>query len=354
MTDRAEPGRPPAHDLSAFDLSKRSPEQVAQSFARWKAQRKRPPAPEMPRAGHAAPPDTAAEGAAPEPAPPAEAPAAKEVPAKRARPVQYSTTFSALLAAGSEPAMQRDDPPPITARPAPRRNAPPGLRLKAASIAAGVASVLALAGGALVELSNRHVPVETEPKVVQIRQPAPPIAPPIAAAARRAPTTAWALRRTVDLALMKAAANTAPPVQPGPPTVQTASKAAAPSAQSKPSTRAQDAPRSLQFVAKPFVPTPALVPATQGTAAAASPPMAVRSADPRPDARLQQGSDSASIASNCTPSAVKPAEAAGRAGGQDAESNTVRSTTTRAANAGGGTVANGDPRGEGTGGARRA
>ena len=41
MTNQALAGRPPPHDLYAFDLSKRSLEQVALSFARWKAQRMR-------------------------------------------------------------------------------------------------------------------------------------------------------------------------------------------------------------------------------------------------------------------------------------------------------------------------
>ena len=42
VTDQTEPGRQPADDLAAFDVSKRTPEQIALSFARWKEQRKRP------------------------------------------------------------------------------------------------------------------------------------------------------------------------------------------------------------------------------------------------------------------------------------------------------------------------
>ncbi|HET9353019.1 MAG TPA: hypothetical protein VFO32_03380, partial [Sphingomicrobium sp.] len=44
----SEPVRQPANDLVAFDISKQSPEQIAQLFARWKEQRKRLTAPAQP------------------------------------------------------------------------------------------------------------------------------------------------------------------------------------------------------------------------------------------------------------------------------------------------------------------
>ena len=41
-----EPVRQPANDLVAFDISRQSPEHIAQLFARWKEQRKRLNAPQ--------------------------------------------------------------------------------------------------------------------------------------------------------------------------------------------------------------------------------------------------------------------------------------------------------------------
>ncbi len=338
MTDQAEPGRPPAHDLAAFDLTKRSPEQLAQSFARWKAQRKRPP--EEARGAQPLQPQPSATTVA-DPAP-EEAPKAS----KRTKSLEYSATFSALLEAGSEPTVQRPDPAPIAPRPAPKPDASSGRRLKAMSILAGAASLVALGAGALLELSHR--PDTSGAKPVAAHPHQVPAAP-IAAAATKAPTAAWRLQRTVDLALMKAApaADMARPMPPTaePPAIQTASKAA--SAASKP-VRSEPASRKAAsetalFVAKPFIPNdaaaaqePAMIPAT---------PVAVRSGDPRPDALFQQRRDRSTSASDRVASGSKPAEATGARSNVEVPS----AATARGKVASGGS---GDPRGEGSGGAR--
>jgi len=340
VTNQTQPGRPPAHALSAFDLSKRSPEQLAQSFARWKAQRKRQP--------------EEARGAQPlQPQPSATAvadPAPKEAPkaSKRTKSPEYSATFSALLEAGSEPTVQRPDPAPITPRPAPRPDASSGRRLKTLSILAGVASLIALAAGALLELSHR--PDTNGAKPVAVHPHQVPAAP-IAAAAARPPTAAWRLQRTVDLALMKSApaADAARPMQPAaaPPVVQTASKAA--SAVSKPvrseAASRKEAPETAAFVAKPFIPSDAT--AAQQPAAIPVAPVAVRSNDPRPDALFQQRRDRSTAASDHVASGAKPAEATGARSSGEAPS--ARTATARSKVASG---ASSDPRGEGSGGAR--
>jgi hypothetical protein len=344
VTKQAEPGRPPAHDLSAFDLSKRSPEQLAQSFARWKAQRKRPPEPARPTPLQAR--MDAASGVATAPdASPDEAP--RSAPSKRGKLVEYSATFSALLAAGSEPTVSRAEPPAFLARPAPARSGSSGRRLKAMSVLAGAASVLALAVGALLELSDGAQPTEAKPEVAQIQTRQMPVTAPIAAAATKAPDVAWTLQRTVDLALMKAGTAQAatPPAELQ--TLQTASKVASSSAKPiapKP-TPQPAAPESAQFVAKPFIPSETAAPA---------PPLAVviRSGDPRPDALFQLGRDKstggAAAVSDRAASGGKPPEATGAQGGVE-----VRSPSARTATPGAGKVANGgsaDPRGEGSGG----
>jgi hypothetical protein len=358
VTDQAEPGRPPAHDLSAFDLTKRSPEQLAQSFARWKAQRKRPPEAEATRASpplQAQPSAAVEEDAAPDPSPPNEAP--KAAPAKRSKSVQYSDTFSALLAAGSEPTVQRAVWTPVAARPSPKRNDSPGRRLKAMSVVAGAASILALAGGALLELSDWRDSTEAEPKVAQVHPQQFPMAGAIASAATRAPAVEWKLQRTVDLALMKSApaADAAKPMQPAPepPAVQTASKAAT---AAPPGPAKKAAPETKQFVAKPFVPSaaplPAVVPATQKTAAIPAPPVAevARTGDPRPDALFQHSRDeNTGTAGNRVASGGKPAAATGSKSAVEARSATTRTATARSAKVANGS--SGDPRGEVSGGA---
>lgn len=362
MTNQAEPGRPPAHDLSAFDLTKRSPEQLAQSFARWKAQRKRPPEAEATPADPpipAQPSQAIGEDTAPDPSLGHVAP--KLALSKRASQVEYSATFSALLAAGSEPTVQRAVWATITAPPSPKRNGSPGRRLRAMSILAGAASVLALAGGALLEVSDWQDSTEAEPEVAQIRPQQIPMASQIAAAATRAPAVEWRLQRTVDLALMVPDADAAKATQPTPepPMVRTASKAAM-TAPPRPAAK-KAAPEIEQFVAKPFVPSaapsPAVVPAAQKTAVIPAPPVAtaIRSGDPRPDALYQYSRDKSTGTSgngtlnNGVASGGKPAAETGSGSAVDTRSATTRTATARSGNVTNGS--SGDPRGEVSGGA---
>ena len=347
MTNQAKSGRPPAHDLAAFDLTKRSPEQLAQSFAHWKAQRKRSlEEPNQPL--QAQPSAVVAKDVAPDPAPADEG--AKPSSSKRVKSVEYSATFSELLAAGSEPTVQPADRPPIAARPSLKRARSPGRRLRAMSVLAGAASVLALAGGALLEISDWPRSVEAEPEAAQIEPQQVPA--PIAAAATSAPETEWKLQRIVDVALM----NIAPSVQakPKPPTIQTASKAA--TVESKPTkpTPEKDTPK-VEFVAKPFVPAPAAAPqgAVQGAAIPAPPVAAIHTGDPRPDALLQHNRIKSISTNGAVSNRVASGDKPAAAGSQSAVEST--SATARAAAARGEPAASpttGDPRGESSGGAR--
>ena len=294
MTNQAVPGRPPGHDLSAFDLSRRSPEQVAQSFVRWKAQRKRQeagparaePLP-SPKPAGAETGDAASEDTAP-----------KRASASRASAPRYSAPFSDLLAAGSEPTVQRTVWTPVATLRPPQRTASPGYRLKVMSIVAGAASVFALTGGALLELGDWRDPAEVAPQVAHVRPKEIPMA--LAAAATSMPAAEWTLRHTVDLALMKTAPDAVRPApEPPTPAIQTASKTV-PVTGDKPVTlpeRKRTAPETAQFVAKPYVPngapTPARIPAAQAAAPIPAAPVAaaVHAGDPRPDDLFQHGRD---------------------------------------------------------------
>lgn len=347
MTDDAEPGRPPAHDLAAFDLTKRSPEQLAQSFALWKARRRPPQA--APGAGTpiaAKPPPAATERAEKSAAPGSRAVGAKRGWAKRSIPVQYSDTFASLLAAGSEPAVQRSEPAPIVvARPSPQRTVSPGRRLRAMTILAGAASLAALAGGALIEFSSWR---DAEPKSAQAQPAMSPTAAPIARAATNAATIAWTLQPVVDRALLKAGAQPTP-------AMQSASKAAIPGAKSAPSqpTFKKAAPGTAEFVAKPFIPNAAPAPQPAPSAAArasiqtAPLATAIRTGDPRPDALFQQnrGQGDGALGGRVA------------AGGKPAATSKSKSAAQAPAAARNGTAASagsGDPRGEGSGGAQGA
>lgn len=346
MTDQALPGRPPAHDLSAFDLSKRSPEQVAQSFAYWKAQRKR-----QAEAGPRADPLPSPKAAVAETsdAAPRET---RRTSAKQANSLRYSAPFSDLLAAGSEPTVQRTIWTPVAAMRRPQRTASPGRRLKVMSMLAGAASVFALAGGALLELADWRDPAEVAPQGAQVRPKETPMA--LAAAATSLPAVEWTLQHTVDVALMKAASDAVQPTpEPPTPAIQTASKTA-PVASDKPAAlpeRKSVAPETLRFVAKPYVPNTAPMPAAQAAAPISAPPkaVAVHVGDPRPDDLFQHGRDNrGGTVSNRTvdkrsAASGKPAAAAGTGSAVDARSAGARK------GASGGSA---DPRGEGSGGAR--
>jgi hypothetical protein len=344
VTNQALPGRPPAHDLSAFDLSKRSPEQVARSFARWKAQRKRQaeagsaraeprpnPQPAVAETGDAAPEGT------------------KRASAKQGIAPHYSAPFSDLLAAGSEPTVQRALWPPIAAVRPPHRTASPGGRLMVMSILAGAASVLALAGGALLELSDWRDPAE----VAHVRPTETPMA--LAAVAMSVPAVEWTLQHTVDVALMEATPDAVRPTpEPPTPAIQTASKTV-PVAGDEPvilPERKSVAPEAAQFVAKPFVPNvapmPARSPAAQAAAPVPAPPVAAaaHAGDPRPDDLFQHGRDRRNgTVDTRSLSSGKPAAATETGSAVDARSASARKGTA----ASGGSI---DPRGEGSGGAR--
>lgn len=346
MTDDAEPGRPPAHDLAAFDLTKRSPQQLAESFAQWKARRRPPQATTgagSPVGPKAAPVITkqAEKPAAPDD----RALAAKRGWAKRSIPVQYSDTFSSLLAAGSEPAMQRIPPAPIVvAPPSQRRMVSPGRRLRAMTILAGAASLFALAAGALLELSSWRAD-DAEPKSAQIQQAPVAMIAPIARAAADASTVASTLRPLIDRALLKAAA-------PIPPTMQRTTKAVTESATSAAPQPKKAAPAAVQFVAKPFIPNvaPAAQPASAVPARAAAQlaPMTttIHTGDPRPDALFQQNRGQGAFSGRLASSGSKP-EAEPKS--KSAVQAPVATRNGKAADAG-----SGDPRGENSGGAQAA
>jgi hypothetical protein len=356
VTNQALPGRPPAHDLSAFDLSKRSPEQVARSFARWKAQRKRQAEAGPARAEPLPSPQAAGTGdAAPGESTPAET---KRASAKQASTPQYSAPFSDLLAAGSEPTVQRTEWPPVAAVRPPQRTASPGRRLKVMSILAGAASVFALAGGALLELADWRDPAAGTPQMAHVRPKETPMA--LAAPATSAPAAGWTLQHTVDVALMKAApAAVRPAPQPPTPAVQTASKTV-PVAGDKPvlPERKNTAPETVQFVAKPYVPNAAPTLARSPVAQVAAPipaaaPVAttLHVGDPRPDALIQHGRDNRDgtmtnrTVTNRGASSGKPAAVIGTGSAVDARSPGARKGTAASS-------VSGDPRGEGSGGAR--
>jgi hypothetical protein len=210
------------------------------------------------------------------------------------------------------------------------------------TILAGAASLVTLAGGALLEVANWR---DTEPERAQIHPAAAPAAP-IARAAANVRTVAWTLKPLVDRALLKAAAPTA---------VQTASKAATPSAKSAPVQPAfkKAAPETVQFVAKPFIPNaaPAPQPVLPAPARASiqAPPRvtAIHTGDPRPDALFQQkrgqgdGAFSGRVASGGKPAATPKSNSAAQA---PAAARTGKTTG----------AGSGDPRGEATGGAQAA
>jgi hypothetical protein len=112
MSSRSGAIRQPADDGSSFDISKRSPEQIAQLFARWKEQRKRLVLDAEQGAGeqNSAAPQVVrfmpAERAAAQPDPkPAPKPANTQQAVPRDR--QYSSDFSAILTSGDQAAAQQ-------------------------------------------------------------------------------------------------------------------------------------------------------------------------------------------------------------------------------------------------------
>jgi uncharacterized membrane protein YgcG len=163
VTSRPDPIRQPANDLHAFDVSKRTPEQIALLFARWKEQRKRlnqrdeqPNAEKLPQLRPVPP---IMRGKTPVSAIPAQDDPPDEPSDGRGAistgPVRYSASFTALLESRREPVV----PPRIAntdaERPQLRRSDPPRrskLKWVLACAASGVA-VAAVAAGAVWQTS---------------------------------------------------------------------------------------------------------------------------------------------------------------------------------------------------------
>ena len=253
----------PASDLSAFDLSKRSPEEIAQLFARWKERRKSLQQGQSPvRAGRPPrlrPIPAVVRGVLQENLPETRAdtttgtPPSTVPPAREGAPVQYSPSFVALLSTRVEPPIGQRVWNPDARLPKLGRPHPPRRRSRMKWVLAGAASVIALtavAGGALWQqpelwrqaVDNQSISV-TEPASIAVVVPAPvqhPLeiqaATPFAALATQPPAADWPLRHTIDAALMTAAAPAVavaelpliPKLKPPAPVVRTASKPSAP------------------------------------------------------------------------------------------------------------------------------
>ncbi|HEV8390215.1 MAG TPA: hypothetical protein VGQ35_10250 [Dongiaceae bacterium] len=279
----------PVNDLTAFDLSRRSPEEIARLFARWKERRRglqqaparagRPPRLRpMPTIVQGSRPETASEPEGLPDPPPHDAPAAD-----KAGPISYSESFAALLAARAEPLIEPrtwnpDIPPPKVAM-----SRPPRRRSKMKWVLAGTASIFAvtaIAGGTLwrqgtvwrpawmqASSGNGLAVAVADPVQAEVRANYSldiPAAAPFAVVATRVPSVqASPLQRTIDVALMKPAAPVdaarpvtriarlpvAPRLKPPVPVMQTASTSvvAAPAAAQKLAPIAQSA-----FEIKPF------------------------------------------------------------------------------------------------------
>ena len=149
----SEPIRQPANDLIAFDISKQSPEQIANLFARWKEQRKRLQAPEpRRRPPHLKPVPPIVHGTAAEAEEAAPSAVADTEPGGA---VHYSASFEALLAVREPTLAQRVWNPDAGLAKLGRPHAP-RRRSRTKWLLAGAASVVALtamAGGALWERS---------------------------------------------------------------------------------------------------------------------------------------------------------------------------------------------------------
>jgi hypothetical protein len=153
----SEPVRQPANDLIAFDISRQSPEQIAQMFARWKERRKRLQAVGSQRSSrppHLKPVPPITHGAARQAE---EAAPTASASAEPGGPVRYSASFESVLAAREPTLAQRVWNPDARlaklGRPhAPRRRS----RMKWAL--AGAASVVAaVAAGARHSVASQSV-----------------------------------------------------------------------------------------------------------------------------------------------------------------------------------------------------
>ena len=361
----SEPFRQPANDLIAFDISRQSPEQIAQMFARWKERRKRLQAVGSQRSSrppHLRPVPPITHGAAREAE---EAAPTASASAEPGGPVRYSASFESVLAAREPTLAQRVWNPDARlaklGRPhAPRRRS----RIKWAL--AGAASVVAaVAAGALWEQSAGRpgwpqAGDEPAADTSLIASPAEavlpaapsypmdiPLAEPFVARAIASGEADWPMRQAVDLALMKTApvALTAhlplmPHLKPPVPVVQTASK---PSATKPAPARQPEAEPNEAGIARVELPLAPSV--TTETVSVVAPTADTRADDPRPDGGVSRGNDKSNFAfganNRVASSSSKPASATGSGGSANPGSGS---------SGGAGTGGSGDPSGGGTGG----
>lgn len=364
----SEPIRQPANDLIAFDISRQSPEQIAQLFARWKEQRKRlaAPAPQH-RPPHLRPVPPVARGAMEAANEPVAEAATPQSAAEQDGPFRYSASFEALLTA---PSLAQRVWNPNAGLQKLERPHPPRRRSRMKWVLAGAASVVAVAavaGGALWERPG-GTPAGTKPaaETALVASPAQalpatpsyptdiPMMAPFAATVVAAGEADWPMRPAVDLALMRTApvAKTAhlplmPQVKPSAPVVQTASK---PARATPTQAEANEAP--IARVELPLVPSV--------TTATVSVPVApagdARDSDPRADGAVSRGNDKGNytfgtnsrVASGKpagTPASGGSAKPGSHAGGAGTGSSGDPSGGTGSA----GTGSSGDPSG-GTGG----
>jgi hypothetical protein len=394
VSSQADPIRQPANDLSAFDISRQSPEQIALLFARWKEQRKRlnhrHEAGRGARPPHLKPVPSVMRGAPQDERPasgiPSEQPRHHRERADKSGSVHYSETFAALLATRGEPTIAQlawiPDPLPRIARPLPPRR-----RSTAKWALAGAASVIALtavAGGAVWHQPSwrpawMQTAFDSEPKPVDVAVVAPPaeaapshapshalspepdystdiaMVEPFAATATAAALAvpAWPLQEIVDLALMKAAAPEAvdtlplmPQLKPPAPEIHTASESVAvpevvPSPMPAPkAVIAAPLPMPLSYGAASVV-----VPATD-VPSAGVPPMATVAIDledspeeeQRPTGMLKGGNDNSNL--NFSDSGMSAS--GGETSGSTSSGGSAGSGTGGAGNPGGGTGGSGD------------
>jgi hypothetical protein len=351
----SEPVRQPANDLVAFDISKQSPEQIAQLFARWKEQRKRLTAPASQRTvrpPHLRPVLPVARAAQEMPEP---EPVAAASPAEESGPVHYSASFEALLTTREPSLAQRVWNPDAlrkVARPhAPRR------RSRMRWVLAGAASVFAVAavaGGSLWEqvrtgeMQAGATPAADASLIASPAEAALPATPsyptdipmvePFVVVATAAGEADWPMRQAVDLALMKTApvVETAhlplmPQLKPPVPAVRTASKAAP---QPQPVANEPAIARVELPLVSGVTPTTVSVPV--------APAADARAGKAKPGDTVSRGNDKNAFgaSSRIASSASKPAAGPGGSAHPGSGSS-----------AGGGTGSAGDPSGGGTGGA---
>jgi hypothetical protein len=399
---QGEPVRQPANDLISFDISKRSPEQIALLFARWKERRKR-----LQRAlAPAGKPKSArprlmptiirgsAEAEAPvSGAPASEAPASEAIapPKAEPRPIQYSADFAAVLAA-------RDDKPELqrirNLRPAPtgigprlRARRQSRLRWTLAGAASAIA-IIAVSASALwqqatpsrVAATAASVPPSSEPVVsaganAAEAEPSAGIATEhpleIQTVARFIPAAtlpptakAWPLQPTLDAALTRPAppvadvaqALLAPKLKPWPSKVQTASKT---SGAPEPARMVASEPGPKPAVAAPTptaqsltlrstaaVPQSAM-PVTASVSAAVPPEIDdVPTARTRPATFPERGDDRADRAFD----SGRVAASAGKAPAHPGSGGSANPGSGGAGTGGAGTGGTGNPGGGGTGG----